>query len=440
MKYEKFFELAKAKGIENTELFIRKSYSLSVSLFHGEVDNFSSNNGFSVIARGLINGKFGAATCDVWDEEKAIYLIDSIVKNAKVIENNDPQFIFEGSPKYKKINTFNKDLAKISLDVKLAKLHELEEKIKAYDEKIHEIEGVYYDEVSEDLILMNSKGLKLTQKSNYYAYVGVAVAKYNGQVKTNMELLLDNNFDKADMGELAKKVARGAVEQLSGEPCESGNYQAVLSPDVVSSLLRAYIGSADAEEVQKNSSLFKGKLGQKIASSKVTVEDRPLDKTLFAKGFDDEGVATYNKHIIKSGTLETYLYNLTTGAKDGVGSTANAVRYGSKIGTAPTFLVFKPGKHSQEDLFKAVGNGVYITEVSGLHAGLNPQSGNFSLQSSGFLIKDGKKDRPLDIITISGNLLKLFQDITMVGNDVKVFLSATSCPSVIIKKIAVSGK
>ena len=91
-------------------------------------------------------------------------------------------------------------------------------------------------------------------------------------------------------------------------------------------------------------------------------------------------------------------------------------------------------------MFKEVGDGVYITDVSGLHAGLNPQSGNFSLQSTGFLIKDGKKDRPLDIITVSGNLMKLFMNIKTLGNDSKSFLSAVNCPSVIVKKLAIGGK
>jgi PmbA protein len=171
----------------------------------------------------------------------------------------------------------------------------------------------------------------------------------------------------------------------------------------------------------------------------VTVEDKPLGKTIFARWFDDEGVATYNKAIIKNGVLQTYLYNLTTAAKENRESTGNGSGAGSKVGTSPWYLEMKPGKLSQEELFKEVGNGVYITEVSGLHAGLNPQSGNFSLQSTGFLIKDGKKDRGLDLITVSGNLVKLFQDVQLVGNDSKEFIGG-KYPSVVVKTIGVSGK
>ena len=131
---------------------------------------------------------------------------------------------------------------------------------------------------------------------------------------------------------------------------------------------------------------------------------------------------------------------MTTAAKDGVQSTGNGYRAGGKMGTSSSYLVLKPGKKSQEELFAEIGDGVLITEVSGLHAGMNPQSGNFSLQSTGYLIKNGKRDRALDIITVSGNLLEIFQDVLEVGNDTYVSPSGVSSQSLLIKKIVVSGK
>ena len=440
MKFDKFFELAKKAGIEEAEIHVSQSRNLSFSLFHGEVDNYSDNNAFSISARGIVNGRLGSAACDVWSNEKAEFLVNEIVANAKISESEDPVFIFEGSEKYKRISLYNNELENVSIDVKMAKLHELENKIKTIDERIIEVEGVEYSESKSVLTIMNSKGLKLSQKSNYFIFFGGAVAKEGEQVKTNGELYFGNDFAKFDVDALANKIVKNTVDQLGGEPCESNNYKAVLSPNVVKSLMGFFVSSADAEQVQKRSSLFIGKLGQKVASSKVTIEDRPLDKTLFASSFDDEGVATYNKAIVKNGVLQTYLYNLTTAAKDGVKTTGNASGAGSKVGIAPAFLVLKPGKKTQEELFQDVGNGVYITDVQGLHAGMNAQSGNFSLQSTGFLIKDGKKDRGLDIITISGNLVDVFKSIVAVGNDVETFPSAVSCPSVMLSKIAVSGK
>ena len=136
MKYDKFFALAKEAGIQEAELYISQKYEVSISLFHGEIDNNSVNNGYTIIARGSYKGKFGTATCDVWNAEKAAFLVKEIVANAKVIENEDPVFIFKGSEKYTKINNFNKDLALIPLDDKIKKLHELEGALRAYDKRI----------------------------------------------------------------------------------------------------------------------------------------------------------------------------------------------------------------------------------------------------------------------------------------------------------------
>ena len=439
-KYDLFFKLAKEAGIEEAELYIGESRSLSISLFHGEIDKYSDNNGYTILARGMINGKFGTASCDVWSKEKAAYLAKEIAANAKVIENEDPMFIFEGSPKYKKVNSFNAELSKVSIEEKIAKLHEFEDKLRNYDPRIVEIGMIEFEESEERITLLNSKGLKLAHKSNYFIYVGQAVASDGKQTKSGFDYMLGNDFAKFDIDKLVEKVGKATVDQLGGDPCNTGTYRAVLAPDVVRSFMFALIGHVDAEEVQKQSSLFIGKLGQKVLSRKITIEDRPLERTVFARWFDDEGVATYNKPIFKNGVLQTYLYNLTTAAKDGVQSTGNGYRAGGKMGTSSSYLVLKPGKKSEEELFKEVGEGVYITDVSGIHAGLNEQSGNFSLQSTGYLIKDGKRDRPLDIITVSGNLLEIFQDAMEVGSNLEASYSGVAAPSLLIKKIAVSGK
>lgn len=440
MNYNKFFELAKAAGLEEAELYVSESTDLSFELFHGEVTNYENNTAKSIVARGLYNGRFGSASCDVWDLKRAEYLVNEIKGNAIVNENDDPAIIFKGSEKYKKVNTYNKELENVTFDEKLNKMLELENEIRKSDSKIVEVAETAYSEKFESVTLLNSKGLKLSQKSNYFVVFGVAVATDGKQTKSDYDLLLSNDFSKLDVKSLAKKIANKTVSQLGGEACKSANYKAVLAPSVVTSLLSTLIHYASSEEVQKQSSLFIGKLGQKVASSKITIEDRPLEKTVFARSFDDEGVATYNKSIIKNGFLETYLYNLKTAAKEGRESTGNGYKSGDTMGVSANFLYLKPGKKTQEELFQDVKDGVYITSVSGLHAGLNQQSGDFSLQSTGFLIKDGKLDRGLDIITVSGNILKVFEDVKEVGSDVEISPSGVSCSSLLIKNLTVSGK
>lgn len=439
MKYDKFFELAKNAGVEESELYIYEKTSLSMSLFHGELDNFEVSKGGNVLARGLLNGKFGAVVADSYSNQKAQFFIEQIVQNAKIIEKDEPNFIFKGSPKYKKINTFNKVLPTIDIEEKKKLLFELEKKILAADPRISEVASVGYEENSSISSIINSHGLKLSTKGNIFYYYGEAVAKDKEQVKTGFYFFINNDISTFNVDELAKKIAETALEQLNGEACATGKYKAVLDRSVVASLVDVLVSYASAESVQKKTSLFIGKLNQKVASKKITISDKPLAKSLFARGFDDEGVATYNKDIIKNGVLKTYLYNLTTASKDGVTTTGNAVG-GTKKSVGAFYTYMKPGKKELEQLFEEVKDGVYITGVQGLHAGLNAQSGNFSLQAEGFMIENGKKTHPLDIITISGNILEVFSNVLEVGADSREFISGTNCPSLLIKSINVSGK
>ena len=308
--YERFFALAKEKGITESELYIGKDSSLSMGVFNGEMESMQASTDITVVARGIYNGKFGQASTSVFTKEKIPYLVDSIIANAKVIEKSESASLFKGSEKYKKVNTFNKELALVPTEKKKADLFELEKEILSLDKRVIQAANIQFQESDSELIILNSHGLKLKQKNNTFVFVGVAVAKEGNEVKTNFDLFIDNDYTKFNVKQLAKKIVDGAIEKLGGVPVESQKMKVVLSPDVVASLINIYVGSADAESIQKHSSLFEGKLNTKVASSKVTITEKPLAKTLYARSFDDEGVATYNKDIIKKGILTTYLYNL----------------------------------------------------------------------------------------------------------------------------------
>lgn len=439
MKYDYFLNLAKQEGLDEAELLVSNSSSTEIELFRGQIEQYEISSSTSVGGRGIYNNKLGTASANSYSKEIAKKLVEDIKENAKTIEQTDPIFIYGGSEKYHKTNVYNKELNNIPLSNKINKLYEIENKLKEMDKRIVETD-VAYSETSFSNSIINTKGLNLTQKGNYFLIYCSVVVKENEQTKSGGEYFISNDFNKIDVDNLVKEAVKDATSKLGGVTALSKTYKAVLSNSVVSSFMNAYISNASSEDVQKHSSLFINKLGEKIASSKVTIEDRPLSKTIFAKYFDDEGVATSNRAIIKNGVLQTYLYNLTTAAKDGVNSTGNGFKMGGKMGVAPTFITLKIGKKSLEELFKEMRDGVYITEVQGLHAGLNPQSGDFSLQSSGFLIEDGKISHPLDMITISGNLMDIFKDVVTVGSDARLFASSSMCPSVLIKKIKVAGQ
>ena len=144
--------------------------------------------------------------------------------------------------------------------------------------------------------------------------------------------------------------------------------------------------------------------------------------------------------------LKTLLYNLSEATKAGCSSTGNAFKgsYADTVGTRPYRLGIEPGTLDREALFGKVGNGIFVTEIKGLHAGANPNTGDFSVESAGFMIENGKKGRPVKSFTIAGNFYELLHGITDIGNKVDygipAGLNVFACPDVLVRNISVAGK
>jgi len=146
-------------------------------------------------------------------------------------------------------------------------------------------------------------------------------------------------------------------------------------------------------------------------------------------------VATAYKELVSNGVLKTYLHNLVTAKKDGVKSTGNG--FGGSVSSVN--LKMEAGKSTLDEIIASCERGIYITNVQGAHAGVNPVSGDFSLQASGYVIENGKKVKPVALITVAGNFLDMLKDIEMVGNDLKMSYYGVTCPSIKVKSMPVSG-
>lgn len=438
MNTNKFFQIAKENNIEVSELNLSKATSFEFSIFKKEIDSYKLSSSSKIKARGIFNGKLGFASTEKDDKNTISFLINNIKDSAKFIEKDEKPIIFKGSEKYVKRNLFNKDLEAWDTQDKINKMFELEKICQEMDKRVTDVEISYSEETSER-VLTNSYGLNLKRKSNYYVVYCSIVVREGEEVKTNYDIILESDPSKLNIQEIAKKAVDGAISLLHGVDPKNGKNKVVLNNESVSSLLSVVLSNLSAEEIQKNTSLYIGKLNTPIVSNKLTVSEMPLKKNCFFTNFDDEGVATQNKKVIEKGVLKTYFYNLETAEKDNVETTGNGYSAGSKIGIDFVNIEVKPGRLSEEELFEKIQNGVYITSLQGLHAGLNAKSGDFSLQAEGYLIKDGKKVAPLGMFTAGGNVFEMFNNIIAVGNNSKLLLNSTNTPSIAFRGVKISS-
>jgi len=440
MKFDLFFKLAKEAGIEASQLSISRNTSLSFSLFEHEIDSYSANDSYQMSAIGVYKGKFGSANTQKSGKAAFEFLVSAIKDNAITSEKKEPAEIFQGSDHYKPGNYFSSALAKTPTKDKIALLRELDTKIEAFDKRIAPNYGVSYEESDTRSEFYNSYGLKLKERTNCFVIGAQVPVKEREEVREGFDVYFSNDLSTFDCDAFTKKVCNQGLSKLGSKCIKTGIYPTVLKKDCFSRILSYFLSSVSSEEIQRHSSSLEGKLGTRIASPKLTITENPTLKNVFRSAFDDEGVATIKKDILKKGVLKTYLYNIETARKDGVTTTGNAGYTGSKMGISYGNIVVKSGKKSFEEMISPVNEGIFITSLSGLGTGMNAVSGDFSCQAEGFHIVDGKIAEPISLITISGNLFKLLKTIKDIDNESELLYGGTTCSNVLIKGMNIGGE
>ncbi|HEY8365142.1 MAG TPA: TldD/PmbA family protein [Haloplasmataceae bacterium] len=443
MNFDLLIQKAKANNISEIEIYYQHNQGLNISLFNGIVDKNVLHNTTGIAVRGIYNGQMGYVSSENLNDDNIDYIIQKLIDNANILTSKEKSFIYEGSENYPQIKKIEANFSEISPQEKIDLLKRLENAIKAKDPRITSVGNCIYRETKVDTIIQNSKGLYLKKSNSYCMIYASAVAKDNSDVKSNGDYLIVNDFKEIDIDKLATNIVNKAVSLLNAQPIESKKYPVILENEVFASILGAFQSMFTGEAVLKKMTLLKDKLGQKIVSDMITIIDDPLSDEAFSQdAFDDEGVACYRKEIVTNGVLNTFLHNLKTAHALNAKSTGNGFKQGlnSPITVSSTNLFVQKGNTSLDDMIKSISEGVLITQVAGLHSGVNPVSGDFSLQSSGFLILDGKIVRPITLIVIAGNFLDMLNNVELVGDDLIFTNEQIGTPSIKIKSLQVSGK
>ena len=436
---------ARGKGAGQFELYHSRTDSFRVSIYKGEVDAYDVNTSAGVGLRLIVNGKMGYSYSEKIDESAAEMLVEAAIANASIIDS-DEKSLFMPPGCVSHVDTYNGELSRVTPQQKISLAMDLEKSAFGIDKRVDRIKSCIVGTYDRSVSISNSEGLDLSHKSNgIYAYI-IPVAVAGVETKTAVAYRTGRDFGKIDAAELAREAVEEAISYFGAEPVKSGQYSVIFRNDAAADILGVFSGVFIADNVQKGLSLLKGKKGSKIASTAVTIKDAPLLKGgLCSVPFDAEGVATMDKDVVSDGVLTTYLYNLKTAFIDGVKSTGNASRgsYASKVSTSPANFFIAPGPKQLAGIMKDMTDGLYITELQGLHSGANMVSGDFSLAAKGFLVKGGNLDRPVEDITVAGNFFELLQNILETADDLRFGMpSGSACfgsPALLVSGLSIAG-
>jgi PmbA protein len=198
--------------------------------------------------------------------------------------------------------------------------------------------------------------------------------------------------------------------------------------------------------VQRGRSPFAGRLGDVIGSGALTLTDDGRDPGgIGSSPFDGEGTPRGRTPLIEGGTLANYLHDSYTARREGGGtrSTGNASRagYRSPPSVGSSNLIVAAGDASLDGLLADARDGVYVTDVSGLHSGVNPVSGTFSVGATGILIENGELTRPANEFTIASDLVAMLTAVRATGAESRwvPFGGSVRTPPLLIGQMAVGG-
>ena len=433
-----------AQGIAEYELYYQVGESTSVDTFQHQLNEFTSSFSGGLCFRAIVNGKMGYASTEDLSAEQAKAVVAKAIDSASVLEAEEQVFLGEGGQEYEPLEDRSYPLP--TTEELIAKVLETTEKLYAADAMA--VDGCQTQGIIEtsEIAIYNSKGLDLQQKSSVAGLVAVGVVS-NGQEMSNDYQIKLGQLDKINVEELTAKAINGAKEKLGGEVAPTGQYPVVFNPEAMTSLLGVYSSIFNSEAAQKGLSKLAGKEGETIAASCVTLIDDPFHKeNPEPMNFDAEGSPTHKKAVIENGVLNTLLYNLKTAAVAGKKTTGNASKagYDSAVGIRPFTMYLAGGEMTEEELLAKVGNGVYITDLSGLHAGADSISGDFSLQSAGYMIENGVKTTYVKAFTVAGNFYELLKNIVALANNSQLprAMGSTTfgAPTVWVDGLSVAGK
>jgi TldD protein len=306
---------------------------------------------------------------------------------------------------------------------KVSKVLEANDVARSHGNRIAQVQVRYGDSLQQ-VVIANSDGLFVTDERVYIIFLVQVVARKDDVIQTGYEpvggTLGFELFDKVSPADVARLATERALKMLDAVPAPTGVMPVVMSSEAGGTMIHEAVGHGlEADLVQKGLSVFAGKIGEQVAAEGVSVHD---DATLRGRrgsfACDDEGTPSECTVLIEHGVLKTYLYDLSTAAKDGHTSTGNGRRESYRHRPVPrmTNTLITPGTVSPENVVAATEKGIFVRRMGG--GQVNTINGDFMFEvNEAHMIRSGEIAEPVRGASLIGNSSKVLRQIDMVADD-----------------------
>lgn len=435
--------LADAAPGEAMEVVTSWSLETEVRAYNGQVEHLISSDTAGVGVRILTDGRQGTAWAGGLDEESLRSCVSEARDNLRFASSDPNAGLAEPDGcEVAPLDLFDERLAGESTESKIALALELERLALAADGRIVGIESADYADATSAAAIVSSNGIRACS-SETTTYLGAYVLADDGSGTTSG---FGFSVGRSGADLVPEVAARDAVEraiaQLGAVKVPSQRLTVVLDPYVTSQFIALVAEMLAGDAVVRGRSPFADRVGETVGSRLLTLFDdavNPLAPT--ASEVDGEGLACRRVPLIEAGTLSGFMHNSYSARCAGTTSTGSAQRSSlqSPPSVGPFVVSLAPGATAAADILGAVGQGVLVRELTGLHSGVNTISGDLSVGIEGLLIRGGELAEPVAEVTIASTIQKMLANVSAVGSDLTYFPWEATGVTLAIDDMTLSG-
>jgi PmbA protein len=432
-----------ARDGEQLEAFAEEATHTEVSALRGEVEGMTFAESRGVGVRVVNNERLGYAFAADPTEDEIVDAVARARENAALAQPDEHNGLPPVESAAPMPELFDEASAALSADDKVSRVLELERYTTSRDPRVRKVDLAQVGDAASRVAIASTEGTNAEYRRTDAWVVVVTLAVDGDETQTGFSFQIGRGLERIAWEPIAEEAVGRATRMLGATKPATAKVPVVLDPFAASEFLGVLASALNADAVLKGRSLFADMVGKDVGSPLFTLVDdgRRLDGPA-ACPFDGEGVPSQRTELFAGGTLNGFLHSTYTARRAGGGtrSTGNAKRHGYKaapgVGTSNFFL--EAGDRSPSELLAQADGGVLIAEVSGVHSGANPISGEFSVGATGLRIAGGELGEPLREMTIASTLPEMLKAVSGVGSDLRFFQSVGT-PSVLIGEMTLAG-
>ncbi len=430
---------AKRLGASACECDVSEAHGLSVTVRMGEVDTIEHNRdkglGVSVYFGDRPHVRRGHASTSDFSPGAITRTVEAAVAIAQRTAADDcaglpePELLARDLPDLDLYHPWRLD-TEGAIDI----ARRCEQAAFTLSRKLKKSEGATVSAQHAQFLFANSLGFAAGFPSSRHGLWCSVIAEDRGLMQRDDWMSANRVAGQlADPEALGRYAGARALARLGARKIATCQAPVLFEAPVAAQLLGSFVAAASGGSLYRKASFLVDSLGRRLFAPGVTIEERPHEpRAMASTPFDDEGVATRRRKVVRDGVLEGYFLGCYSARKLGLQSTGSAgghhnleIRMGDAK-RAPNFV----------GMLKALGRGLLVTELLG--HGVNLVTGDYSRGAAGYWVEGGEIQYPVEEITIAGNLREIFRGISAIGSDT-VVRGARRSGSVLVANMTIAG-